>query len=86
MIERDLQSFEDMGARFRFFQIELGAPRDDFLPMLDVQLQHLFQRQHSRLAVDEREHVDAKPRLQRRVLEQLIDDGLAGPRRASIRR
>ena len=58
------------------FQIVLRPPRDDDLPMLDVQLQHPFQREHARLAFDQREHIDGKARLQRRVFQQLIDDRL----------
>ena len=48
VIERDLQPFEDVGARFRLPQLELGAAANDLAPELDEVLEDLEQRQHLR--------------------------------------
>ena len=77
VIERYGQAFEDMSARLGFRQFVLRAPRDDILLVLDVVVQHLFQREHARTAVDEREHDDAEAVLQLRVLVELVQDDVS---------
>src|SRR5262249_13907168 len=68
VIERDLQSLEDVIPRLGFLQFELGAPADDLAAELDEALDELQEVQHLRAAADDREHDDAEARLQRRVL------------------
>ena len=45
VVERDLETFEDVGAAAGSLQLELGAPGDDLLAVGDVLLQRPFQRQ-----------------------------------------
>ena len=63
-----------MRARLRFRQIETGSADDDFLLMMQIMLQHLFQRKHLWFAVDQSELNDAKADLHLCMLEQLIED------------
>ena len=59
-----------------FLQVELGAAPNDGLLELDVLLEHLFERQGLRLAIDDGEVDDTECRLQLRILEQLVQDDL----------
>jgi hypothetical protein len=77
MIERDLEPFEDMPARFGLAQLELGTPTDDLAPELDEVVEQLEQRQHPRPASDNRQHDDAEAGLQLRVLVEIVEDDLA---------
>ena len=61
--ERDGQAFEDVRARARLAQLEDRAPRDDFAAMADERFEHLLEVQQPRLAIDQRDHVDAEHRL-----------------------
>ena len=72
VIERDLQPFEDVRARFRLAQLELGPPPDHFAPELDEVLDDVEQREDLRPASDDREHDDPERRLQLRVLVQIV--------------
>ena len=85
VIERDLQAFEDVRARFGLAQLELGAAPDDFAAELDEVLDDLEQAQHPRTAADDREHDDAERRLQLRVLVEVVEHDLRQLRRASTR-
>src|SRR5690606_37094558 len=53
-------------------KVELGAPYDDLVPMVDVMLDRILQRDGFRPAVHESDHVDAEGLLTLGVLEQLI--------------
>ena len=77
MIERDLQPFQNVAARFRFAQLELGAPPNDLATEVDEVLDQLQQRQHLRPAADNRQHDDAERRLELRVLVQIVEDDVA---------
>ena len=72
VVERDLEALEDVGPGARLAEVELGAAPDDLAPVLDVVLEHRLERQRLGLAVDEREHVHVERRLQRGVLEQVV--------------
>ena len=76
VIERDLQSFEEVVAGFRLSQLEVGAAADDFAPEADEGLDELEQVQHLRPAADNREHDDAEIRLQLRVFVEIVEDDL----------
>ena len=48
----------------------------DLALVVDVVAEHLAQRQRARHVVDQRDHVDAERRLQRRVLVELVEHDL----------
>ena len=77
VIERNLQAFENVPARFRLAQLELGSPANDLSAELDEALDQLQQRQHLRPPADDREHDDAERRLQLRVLVQVVQHDVA---------
>jgi hypothetical protein len=54
-------------------EIEHRPARDHFAPMPDEGLEHFFERQQPRLAIDEGHHVDAEHRLERRLRKQIIE-------------
>ena len=74
--QRDGQAFEHVGALARLAQVEDGAARDDFAPMAHERFEHLLEVQQPRLAVDQRDHVDAEHRLHRRLLVQVVEHDL----------
>src|SRR5581483_7736442 len=87
IVERDPIAFEQMRALLGFAQIVLRTPRNDVASVRDKMLEQLFEGKHLRLerhrAVGarladrhEREHVEPETRLQRRMLEKLIEDDL----------
>ena len=76
VVERDLQPFEDVIARLRLPQLELGPPADDLAAELDEALDELEQVQDLRPAADDGQHDDAEARLQRRVLVEVVEDDL----------
>ena len=65
-----------MSTGARLAQLVFSATADNFATKIDERLEHLLQRQHPRLAVDDGEIDHAKARLHRRQLEQLIEDDL----------
>ena len=81
VVEGDEVALEDVRARERLAQLVLRAPGDDLALEVEVVPDELEQRQRPRHAVDERDGVVAEGRLQRRVLEELVErdlrDGLA---------
>ena len=63
-----------MGAGAGFLQLEGRAAGDDLPAVLDEDLQGPLERQQARLAVHQRQQLHAEGRLQRRVLEELVED------------
>ena len=72
----EAQALDDLAARSRFAQVEQGATRDDLAAVIDEDLERLAQGQHHRATVDDREHVRRERCLQRRELEQIVEDDL----------
>jgi len=63
VIQRDLETLEDMGARFGFAKLEFGAPANDLAPELDEVLEDVEERQYLGAPADDGEHDDAERRL-----------------------
>ena len=76
VVERDQVALEDVRALLGLAQLELRAARDDLALVVEVVADELEQRQRPRHAVDERDGVVAERRLQRRVLEELVERDL----------
>ena len=72
MVESDAQAFQNMRAGFRFLQIVFSAAANNFDLVLQIMMQHIAQIEHLRLAVHERQHIDAEIRLHRRMLVQIV--------------
>ncbi len=66
------QPFDRVFALPRPGQQELRAPADDRFAVADELLQHLLERQHPRLAVDQRQEDQRETVLQRRELVELV--------------
>src|SRR5262245_38674814 len=81
VVDRDLQPFEDVLAVLRALQLELRAPRDHGVTVLDEVLQNLDEVHLLRHAIHEREHDRAEGLLHLRVLVELVQhdhgDGVA---------
>ena len=73
VVERDLETFEDVRPVARLAEVELGAPADDLAAPVDVVLEDRLERQRLGLAVDQRQHVHVEGELQRGVLEQVVE-------------
>ncbi len=71
--QRDGQAFDDVRTRTRLAQVEDRAAGDDFATMADERVEDLAQRQRARLAIDQRDHVDAERDLQLGLLEQVVE-------------
>ena len=65
VLQRHQIAFEDMGTLSGFLQIELGAALDDCQAMLDIDAQGLLERKRARLAIHERQQVNAEGGLHR---------------------
>ena len=76
VVERDEVALEDVRARERLPKLELRPPRDDLALEVEVVTDELEERQRPRHAVDERDGVVAERRLERRVLEELVQRDL----------
>src|SRR5690606_22705780 len=74
VIERDLEAFEDVRARFRLAQLELGAAPYDLAPELDEIVDKLAERQDARAPGDDGQHDDAEAALQRGVLVEVVEN------------
>ena len=74
LIERDLQSFENVEARLGLAEIELRPPRHHLAPEIDEALDELREIQHFRPPGDDRQHDDAEALLQLRVLVEVVQD------------
>ncbi len=70
---RQQQAFDGVLAAAGLGQQELRAPANDDQAMADELLQHLLERQHARLAVDQRQEDDRERILQRRELIELVE-------------
>ena len=77
LIERDLEAFENVGARFGLAQLELDPAPDDVAAEVDEMLDHVEQAQHLRPAGDDRQRDDAERLLQLGLLEQVVQHDLA---------
>ena len=62
-----------MGAIASLGQIENRAARDDFAPVPQECFEHFLEAEELRLAVDERDHVDAEHGLERRLREEVVE-------------
>ena len=67
------QTFQHVGAIARLCEVENRAPRDDLTAVAHEGFQHLLEREQLRLAVDERDHVDAEHGFERRLREQIVE-------------
>ena len=76
MVESHQVALKDMRAGPGLLKVEAGAAGDDVDLVVDVVLQHLAQAQAFGNAVDERQVVGAKGRLQRGVLVQVVEHDL----------
>ena len=70
--QRNGLAFGDMPFGARFFQAEQGAARNDFAAVAQKFVQNLLQIQQARLAVHQRNHIDAERVLQLREFVQLV--------------
>ncbi len=73
----DGQPDQHVAAVARLVQFEADAADDDFLAEFEEDVQQLAQAHLLRLAVVERQHIDAERGLQRRHAEQLVEDDIA---------
>ena len=74
VVERNQQTFQDVGALLGFGQLVFGAANDDFGAMLDKIMNELLQVQRHRAAFDEAHVIDTERALQLRVLVEVIED------------
>ncbi len=79
VVDGDLEPLEDVLPFERLVEVELRAAHDDFVPVLDIVLEALLEREHlghqlPRVRIgDQREHDHAKRALHGRVLVQLVE-------------
>ena len=76
--QRDGLPFQQVRLLARLSQVKHRAPRDDLAAVADERLEHFLQVEQFRLAVVERDHVDAEGGLHRRVAEQVVQHDVAG--------
>ena len=76
VVERDEVPLEDVRPLERLAQLVLRAAHDDLALIVEVVPHELEERQRPRDALDERDRVVAEGRLQRGVLEQLVENDL----------
>ncbi len=74
--DRDEQALEDVQPRLALAQLVLGPAHDDVPLVLDVGVDHLAQGEELGHPVDQRDGVDAEGALQRRELEQVVENDL----------
>jgi hypothetical protein len=74
--ERDGEAFEHVAALACLAQLEHGAPRHHLAPVLEEDRDQVLQVAELRLAVDQRDHVDAEGVLQLRLLVEVVEDDL----------
>ena len=82
VVERDLQAFQDVRALLALSSSNWVRRRIDLAPVVEEVLSIRFRPQRLRLAVDQRQHVDAEAGLHGGVLVQLVQDGVRRCRRA----
>ena len=76
VVERLEVALEDVRARFLLAELVLRAARDDLALEVEVVRDELEQRERARHAVDKPDGVVAERRLERRVLEELVERDL----------
>ena len=76
VVERDLETFEQMRARLGLSEIVGGPTHHDFCAEIDEMPQCLFEREQLGPVVYQREHVHTKRRLQWSLLVELVEDHL----------
>ena len=76
VIEGDLETLQDVGPIAGPRQFEGGAPGQHRLPVLEEVGERPLQGEDARLAVHQRQHIDAKGRLHGGVLVQPVEDRL----------
>ena len=76
-LERDAQALQNVRPLARHAQQVLRAAGDHLDAMIHVDLQRALEAEQARLAVDQRQQIDAERALERRVLEELVQH-LAG--------
>ena len=74
--ERDGLALEHVRTVAGPLELEHGAPGHDLAAVPDEALEQLLQAEQSRLAIDQRDHVDAEHGLERRVLVEVVEDDL----------
>ena len=67
------QAFEHVGAIARLAQFEDRAPRDHFAAVTNERVEDFLEVEQARLAIDQRDHVDAECDLHLRLLIQIIE-------------
>ena len=72
IFQSDQQSIQNVDARPRFGQFMVRTPHNDRLAMFDKDHQCALERQQSRLAIHQRQHLHTKSRLQHSVLIKLV--------------
>src|SRR5207247_2238077 len=72
IVKRLLQALQNVGARFRLFQIEAGAPQHYLAPMLEEDVQGVYQRELARLPVYDCEVDHAERLLHRGQLVEVV--------------
>ena len=72
-LERDQQTFEDVGSRLGLVELELGTPNDDLFLEGDVGCEHLGQRERARHAADQSDIDDPECGLHLRVLVEFVE-------------
>ncbi len=75
--QRNRLPFQHVGPVPRLPEVENRAPRHDLAPVRDEGLEHLLQVEELRLALVQRDHVDAEHTLQRRLLVQVVQHHVA---------
>ena len=74
--EREREAAQQVRPLLGLLQVELRAPDDDRLAVVDEVPQQVVQGQDARLVVDDREEDDAEGRLHRRQRVELVQDDL----------
>ncbi len=76
IVERFLETKQNVLAVARFAQFKIGAPPHYIDTVLDEVPQRIHQAQLARLPVDDRQHDHAEADLQLRMLVQVVEDNL----------
>ena len=74
IVERDLETFEEVGALPSAVELVTGAPGQHLAAMVDVVLEQRLEVEHDRAAVHQRQRDHAEGGLQRRVLVEVVED------------
>jgi hypothetical protein len=74
IVERDLETFEDVGPLFGFAKFIDRSTDDHFAPMLNEMVQDLLEVEDLRAVIDKREHNDAERRFELCVPVKIVQD------------